>query len=464
MAMNSTLKKIILSFLLCGLIIPLVIKPQKAHAIFGLGIDAVVEQGFRIALEAAKRQALAHITNNIIDWIENGGSPRFITNWESFFSEITNSITTQFVGELGLGFLCSPFGFNIQISINRAPRFATYAACTLDTVVSNIENFYNDFRNGGWIAFAESWQPQNNYYGSVLLALQERDRRIAQEGLTGAIKSLANQGFLSTESCQIFNGRVNCHITTPGPQVAALLSKAMGTDIDYIVNSQELSVYAAAIADALINRAIRAGAEGILGLKVQRADVVTVLNTDPCSGLSGPSLRDCRKVPPLELQGLSFVQSAYIQEIDATLAPLSEAESALIDSAYSTEEVINDLTNLTACSTRYNFTSKINLMAELISETTKLNNLRAEITSLDGNVRSLLNARGFIGNASPGVGGADAVATNFYNVSGLLDPNRAISLLETKSGQSLSIITENNQKLIKIRSELNACLASRLGQ
>ena len=42
--------------------------------------------------------------------------------------------------------------------------------CSLNQIVGNINSFVENFRNGGWLAYQESWYPKNNFYGATIIA------------------------------------------------------------------------------------------------------------------------------------------------------------------------------------------------------------------------------------------------------------------------------------------------------
>ncbi len=242
----------------------------------------------KVLYENLKKKILDMVVDQIIGYIQGEGSPRFITDWEGFFGDIVQGTTGDLVKELGLGFLCSPFSLPVRLKIAASlvpvERFKTKFDCTLDQIVGNVNNFFEDFRNGGWKAYALSWEPQNNYYGAVWLAWDEQQNRLARKLFAAANEAIANDGWLGVKKCYDpatgeeissdlgvhASANANCIIVTPGKALGDLASEALATDLHWLVNAEDLSSYIASITNALINRVIKEGV-GLLGVSTPSA-------------------------------------------------------------------------------------------------------------------------------------------------------------------------------------------------
>ena len=110
--------------------------------------------------DAVLKTIMDWIVDETITWVQNGGQPRYITNWDTFLSDAFNVGVGEIVNEIGLGELCQPFSFQLRLSLLPVPSFKNRIACTLDDIVANINDFYDDFRNGSWIAYEASWRPE----------------------------------------------------------------------------------------------------------------------------------------------------------------------------------------------------------------------------------------------------------------------------------------------------------------
>jgi len=114
--------------------------------------QTLLEWAMRFVRENLRKRLLDMMVDQIIQWIQGGGKPQFVTDWQGFLGDAANIAAGDFLQEIGAGFLCDPFNLQVQIALYPVPKFTDQITCTLDQVVDNIENFYDDFRNGGWIA------------------------------------------------------------------------------------------------------------------------------------------------------------------------------------------------------------------------------------------------------------------------------------------------------------------------
>ncbi len=260
-----------------------------------IGLSTAAETGQSLfewaqtfVLEALKKRILDMMVAEIIRWIQGGQEPRFVTDWEQFLEEAGNAAVGELAIELNLGFLCQPFSAQLQLAFSPEiePSFANQARCTLDDIVGNIDSFYKDFSAGGWIAYQEAWEPQNNIFGSYLMISQERQHRVFEAEQAARDEAAAGGGFTSAKACREAIGgtsrdidgdgilgdvAASCNIVTPGSVVEELTRRAVTADIDFIINADQLSTYLAAIADAVFNRLIRDGVAGLRGLSTNAA-------------------------------------------------------------------------------------------------------------------------------------------------------------------------------------------------
>lgn len=205
------------------------------------------------------------VVDQIITYIQGGGKPQFVTDWKGFAENAAQRAGGEFVESLGLGFLCEPFSLQLQIALGEgtAKKFSDTNACTIDKIVSNIENFKDDFRDGGWIAYGESWKIQNNFVGSYIEASKQKGFREQAAAVAALNEAVSGKGFTSAKKCkQDAKGKdiqSTCKVVTPGSTLGDLTSKSLGSDIDFLLNAEQLGDYVGAIVDALLNRIIEEG-------------------------------------------------------------------------------------------------------------------------------------------------------------------------------------------------------------
>ena len=246
---------------------------------------------FKVAAEALKRQLLNMIVDQIVQWIQGGGKPKFITNWPAFFQDAVDQAGGKFIQAMGLSQLCAPFR-PLSAAFIPIPTFTERTSCTLSFVGANLDAFLQSFQNGGWVAWQQMvLRPQNNVYGAYVMAWDQYAIERGAAAKAAASEAQAGKGFLSVKRCvandaealrkctadcyslfpdltQRDSCNANCQTqtctkeetVTPGAVVGDLAAKAVGSDIDWLVNAQDLSAYVAAITNALLNRMF---AEGI---------------------------------------------------------------------------------------------------------------------------------------------------------------------------------------------------------
>ncbi|GEM_PF-4041308 len=232
----------------------------------GIWAQQLLEWAKKIATEYLRRKLLNMIVDQIVTWIQGGGNPKFITDWPGFFRDAIDQAGGQFLKEIGLSRICSAFKAQLSAGFIPIPKFDTRSACTFSQAGGNLNNFLNDFRTGGWVAWQEmTLKPENNIYGTYLMAWDEYEAAQVVAAKAAESEAQAGRGFISVRKClepiapADGGGCAKSEIITPGATVGDLVSKAVGSDIDYIVNAQDLAAYVAAIANAILNRLFAEG-------------------------------------------------------------------------------------------------------------------------------------------------------------------------------------------------------------
>lgn len=212
------------------------------------------------------KMILDWIVDETITWIQGGGQPKYVTNWDTFLEDAFNVGVGEIIQQTDLAWLCKPFGLQVRIALLPVQRFKTRIACTLDDIIANIEDFYDDFRSGSWIAYEAIWRPENNFYGVTLMAVSEAIAQGEKAKEAAEKEAMAGGGFLSVKRC-VRTGRTDpddpttekCleyEIVTPGEIVGQVTAKAITTDIDWQANVQS---WTTALVNATINRLIKEG-------------------------------------------------------------------------------------------------------------------------------------------------------------------------------------------------------------
>ncbi len=305
----------VLIFLICCLTSwGLFLKPKEAKALFGIGDIVHVINFFtknimdwarnawnwlkKTAIAAIKHHLMKMMVDQIVMWIQGGGEPKFVTNPKEFLWDAVNVAVGDAIWNSKLRWLCYPFHFKLWILSNYFYQ-PYYARCTLEDIVGNIENFFEDFRNGSWISWRQVYlDPQNSYWGAMLIAhdlylsgfskeqLKRKNEMLVGDQFLGIKKRKYNMDSCDDEcrerkysSC-IADGKDEeeckkealdscCQyqdITeTPGKAISYALFSAQDAPFKEIANADNFEDYVAIIVDALITRLVTESG-GLLGI------------------------------------------------------------------------------------------------------------------------------------------------------------------------------------------------------
>ena len=230
----------------------------------------------KIMRDIIAKRIMDYIVDQTVQWIQGGGEPKFVTNWDSFMKDAGDIAFDSVIREIGAAGLCSPFGLQVKLALLPVQKFSTQISCTLDKVVKNINNFYVDFSVGGWDGYLLSLEPQNNFYGAMLLANDKLVTEIKKSQEKNKKEAEMGSGFLGVKRCKQgsevdsstqgpgfvkdANGNYcdskNLETTTPGNVVGAAVGSAVTSDTQWAANIES---WVSALANALINRLLKEG-------------------------------------------------------------------------------------------------------------------------------------------------------------------------------------------------------------
>ncbi len=245
-----------------------------------------IKEDLMMALrDAIVKRIVDLMVDQTVAWIQGGGTPQFVTNWQGFLRNAAQAAVGDVVLQTNAAFLCSPFKLQVKLLLLPVPKFSEGVKCTLDDIVENIDDFYKDFEKGGWIAYNEAWQPQNNYYGTIMLVRDEMLVKAALSKEAAEKEAMAGKGFLSVKRCKggisaeemktnpdeyrnfvkDYKGNYcdpkDLENTTPGDIVGAAAAKAIGAQQDWIVNVKSI---VSALVNAVINRLVKEGLSAMI--------------------------------------------------------------------------------------------------------------------------------------------------------------------------------------------------------
>ena len=272
--------------------------------------------------EKLKDLVVNRLTRAMVGWVKgeglSAGQPRFVTNWQRFMDDVVNEAGGSVIESVAPE-LCQSFGPLVRVAVEpigaRGPRFRT--SCTLDRVVSNIQDFYDDFENGGWLAYGAAYQERNNYFGSLLAVNEEvmsaiskakeakRDETVAAGGYLGSVVCVKwgwkeAPGTTTSNGLPVLpRGNFEClerKTTTPGSTVGSVVNQALLAPLHRIVNADRLTELMNALVDSALYKLFNSfknqwGDKGLLGVEVGNVTPGNPLKN--CEGLSGDAYALC---------------------------------------------------------------------------------------------------------------------------------------------------------------------------
>ena len=260
-------------------------------------IKAKSAQMTKLLLSIAAKTFMDHLVYSTVDWISGRttGEPQFVTNWRDFFNDVADEAFGRFIENSPFSELCEPFRFQVRAT-TRLPGRPPFPTCTLTQVLSNLEYFYSDFSNGGWLVFEQSFYPWNTADGAWLMAQEALEYELAQAQMEAEKET--QSGYTATKAClekykDKVTGMVMCikpTISIPGETKSDVASKVVTQQMEkaesYFLTAADLSNYSTMISQALISRLIKSVKEELIGGKWYGKGLLDL----PEKGDEGPSL------------------------------------------------------------------------------------------------------------------------------------------------------------------------------
>lgn len=259
----------------------------------------------------AAQAVIRTMTKQILGWI-NGDNTGFVADLEQEFQDAADAAGGEVLNKIAGADLCSAdLSAFLRFSL-RTPGLRQRFACTVTGIVQNINNYFDNFANGGWPAFITvSLQPQNNPYGAYFIGLDaklaaEANARtirglkfntgrgfkgfevpspgcvalqndyansVARDPGTGEITGIRNKNGSTDSSPQTVNRvrsaleqRCKFITKTPGDLVAEGLKSSVYAGLDSAKLADEINEGIAAVVNALLYKVISASAGGGTGL------------------------------------------------------------------------------------------------------------------------------------------------------------------------------------------------------
>ncbi len=221
------------------------------------------DHAISILTEALINKLYMKLSDQVMKWIGNNGSPQFIANWSRFLGGTAAAAANRLI-QTQYQNLCKNLGAGSDLVAKALG--GNPSGCSSAGAIPNLRDFNTDFRNGGWGSYVKLIQPQNNFLGALTMT-SDQQRALAMNAVENAKnEALAGNGFLGTKACD--NGKKpdadgTCadgstpHTTTPGKTASDILSKTFSGTFDrlFAVDTSNGNGYAA-LANFLVNAAL----------------------------------------------------------------------------------------------------------------------------------------------------------------------------------------------------------------
>ncbi len=157
-----------------------------------------------IALQIAKNSIIALMQREVLTAIQGSGAPEFVTNWGE---TLVNAYQQSALSALDSAVSCvnSAFAPQIQLTLGAFYKPDNNFQC-VDSFQAALgdysaQEFYNNFNDGGFLAYGASMLPSGNYYGGLYGTAQEvaAAAQIGEQATQD--KTTSAGGFTGSEIC-----------------------------------------------------------------------------------------------------------------------------------------------------------------------------------------------------------------------------------------------------------------------
>ena len=259
--------------------------------------------------DVAAKRLMDYITQQTLDWINNGIEPTFVGNWSQLLNDAGNiafdSINDQLTKN-GVD-LCAPFVPQIQILLRGSFVQQMPVRCSVDNFKQNINNSMNLIKNGGWVSYTQAFMPEGSPVGLYYIAYDQamgeivkqaqakQNEAVASQGAQGTGKECAkladgwDEGKISDackndedpSSCAQFLTRNHCASWAPPKTPGILAAQA----VDNMIKSDSMWAagihnFTSAVINALVSKVFQQGLSALRSSSIDTDQDITP-GTDP---------------------------------------------------------------------------------------------------------------------------------------------------------------------------------------
>ncbi|MBL7155508.1 MAG: DUF4215 domain-containing protein [Candidatus Portnoybacteria bacterium] len=235
------------------------------------GPDFIKENILDLVVKSMAKTFIQQMIRDISQWARGGfrddNQPFAVTDWNRYLKNAVNVGSAIFIGELGLTELCLPFKDLLGIKLGLGylnmylPDYQYYAACTIEKIVENVEDFWENpsISTYGWGAWAALAQPQNNIYGSFLLGVERRAELESDEKEKKEKEATVSGGYKNFTECIEENSAGMClreQLKTTGSEIHETLKTSIWAELEWLISADEISELLGAFITGIYKRLI----------------------------------------------------------------------------------------------------------------------------------------------------------------------------------------------------------------
>lgn len=154
-----------------------------------------------IVLQIMKNTFVVAMQSQITQWVQGGGNPRFVQSWSqtltNAFNGAANTVVAQTLPNLSPGFSTAA---GVLLQQNATPIQSNIDQ-ELTALGTTQANFSNNFNNGGFAAYFDLFQPDNNLFSALMDTQDAALNAGSNQAQASQARSVAANGFTGDATC-----------------------------------------------------------------------------------------------------------------------------------------------------------------------------------------------------------------------------------------------------------------------
>lgn len=157
-------------------------------------------------LQILKNTLIALIQQKVLAWVQGSGAPRFITDWGT---QLIDSAQQMAVNKINsdMASCVYPSFAPIVLPVVEAPYLDVPVTVSCEDLLAgalgqfSFQQYYDNFSNGGFIAFGASTLPDGNPFGAQYFESQKAALTYQAQQAASALQAQTSQGFKGSQVC-----------------------------------------------------------------------------------------------------------------------------------------------------------------------------------------------------------------------------------------------------------------------